>query len=177
MNRILSELGDDVTRLKLATGLLLTLRGIPQIYYGTEVLMKNFKNPSDAEVRRDFPGGWRADGVNKFNPEGRNAQENEYFSYLRNLANYRQRSPALQQGKTLQYQPRENVYVYFRYHGNQRVMCVLNPDEKAKSIPLSAYQEGLAGRNSGRDVVSGAKRSLGVDLQVDGKTFIVLELE
>jgi glycosidase len=177
MNRILSEVGDDVTKLKLATGLLLTLRGIPQIYYGTEVLMKNFKNPSDAEVRRDFPGGFSGDPVNKFTAAGRSAQENDYFSYLRNLANYRQRTPALQSGKTLQFQPRENVYVYFRYNGSQRIMCVLNPNDDAKSIPIASYQEGLAGKTSGKDIITGAYVSLSGNLQVKGKTLMVVEME
>lgn len=177
MNRILSEVGDDVTKLKLATGLLLTLRGIPQIYYGTEVLMKNFKNPSDAEVRRDFPGGFSGDLVNKFMAAGRSAQENDYFGFLRNLANYRQRSPALQSGKTLQFQPRENVYVYFRYNGSQRIMCVLNPNDEAKSIPVAPYQEGLAGKTSGKDIITGAYVPLSGNLQVKGKTFMVVEME
>jgi glycosidase len=177
MNRILSEVGDDVTKLKLATGLLLTLRGIPQIYYGTEVLMKNFKNPSDAEVRRDFPGGFSGDPVNKFMAAGRSAQENDYFSYLRNLANYRQRTPALQTGKTLQFQPRENVYVYFRYNGSQRIMCVLNPNDEAKSIPMAPYQEGLAGKTSGFEIISNTKLVFCDKLLVLANSMMILELK
>jgi glycosidase len=176
MNRILSELGDDVTRLKLATGLLLTLRGIPQIYYGTEVLMKNFKNPSDAEVRRDFPGGFPGDGVDKFSPAERSAAETDYFNFLRKVANYRKTSSAIGKGKTLQYQAQNGVYVYFRYSSGQRIMCVLNPSDKSAEISPSFYSEGLAGRKQGRDIISGASITLGDKLTVPAKTFMLVEL-
>jgi neopullulanase len=176
MNRILSELGDDVTRLKLATGLLLTLRGIPQIYYGTEVLMKNFKNPSDAEVRRDFPGGFPGDGVDKFSPAGRSAAETDYFNFLRKVANYRKTSSAIARGKTLQYQPQNGVYVYFRYSSGQRILCVLNPSDKSAEISPSFYSEGLAGRKQGRDIISGSSITLGDKLTVPAKTFMLVEL-
>ena len=176
MNRILSELGDDVTRLKLATGLLLTLRGIPQVYYGTEVLMKNFKNPSDAEVRRDFPGGFPGDSISKFTTSGRTVAENDYFSFLRGLATYRKTSSAISAGRTLQYQPVENVYVYFRYTKSQRLMCVMNPGDKAVDLPLSRYSEGLAGRNRGRNIVSGTSITLDDKLMVPAKTFMLIEL-
>ena len=176
MNRILSELGDDVDRLKLATGLLLTVRGIPQIYYGTEVLMKNFKNPSDAEVRRDFPGGFPGDGVDKFSPAGRSAAETDYFNFLRKVANYRKTSSAIGKGKTLQYQAQNGVYVYFRYSSGQRIMCVLNPSDKSAEISPSFYSEGLAGRKQGRDIISGASITLGDKLTVPAKTFMLVEL-
>jgi glycosidase len=176
MNRILSELGDDVSRLKLATGLLLTLRGIPQLYYGTEVLMKNFKNPSDAEVRRDFPGGWRADEKNKFNVESRSAQENEYFSYVRKIANYRKASEAISKGKTLQYQVQNGVYVYFRYTLNQQLMCVMNPAEKSAQVSLDYYSEGIRGRKHGHEIISSSEFELNDKLTVPAKTFMIIEL-
>ncbi len=177
MNRILSELRDDQEALKLATGMLLTLRGIPQLYYGTEVLMKNFKNPSDAEVRRDFPGGFPGDSVNKFTASGRSASENDYFNFLRKLANYRQRSTAIASGKMLQYQPRENVYVYFRYNGTQRLMCVVNPNKEAKSLLLSPYAEGLAGKTSGREILTDERMSLTGQLAVPAKSFMLISLD
>jgi glycosidase len=176
MDRILSVLGDDLNRLKMANGLLLTLRGIPQVYYGTEVLMKNFKRPSDAEVRRDFPGGWSDDAENKFNAAGRTAAENDFFNYFRTIAQFRLRSEALQKGKTLQYQPQENVYVYFRYTGKQRVMCVVNPNDAAKEIKMERFIEGLAGKSSGKDIVTGQNISLTGNLSVPAKTFMLIDI-
>jgi neopullulanase len=177
MNRILSELKDDVSRLKMATGMLLTIRGIPQLYYGTEVLMKNMKVPSDAEVRRDFAGGWAEDGLNKFKPEGRTAEEKEYFNFLRNLANYRLKSSAISKGKTLQYQPFDNVYVYFRFDDKQRVMCIVNPNDKEKELDMLRYTEGYAGKSEGRDVISGRNLQLDGKLTIPAKTFLLIEVQ
>jgi glycosidase len=81
LDRFLSVVGEDTAKFKMGINWLLTLRGIPQLYYGTEIGMKNFKNPSDAEVRRDFPGGWAGDSTNKFETAGRTAAESNLESY------------------------------------------------------------------------------------------------
>lgn len=177
LDRILSVLGNSVPRLKIATGILLSLRGIPQLYYGTEVLMKNFKNPSDAEVRRDFPGGWPQDVMNKFNTSGRTAEENDYFNYLKALANFRKSNSALQTGKTLQFQPKENVYVYFRYTDKNRVMCIVNPNDKAATLDLDFYKEGLNGKTSGKNVLSGGAVDLKSKIDVPAQSFQLIELQ
>lgn len=177
MDRIYSVLDEDLSKLKIANAILLTMRGIPQVYYGTEVLMKNKKIPSDAEVRRDFPGGWKEDAEDKFSASGRTAAENDFFNYFRNIARYRQRSAALQQGKLLQYQPQENVYVYFRYEKAQRVMCVVNPNPEAKTIQMARFSEGLAGKTGGRDIISGQTVDLASSLNIPGKTFVLIELK
>ena len=88
-NRFYSVIGEDFKKYKMGVAWLMTLRGIPHFYYGTEILMKNFKDPSDAEVRKDFPGGWKEDKINKFEASGRTEKENEAFSFVKNLANYR----------------------------------------------------------------------------------------
>jgi len=177
MDRILSVLEDDVDRLKISNGMLLTLRGIPQVYYGTEVLMKNKKVPSDAEVRRDFPGGWKEDSTDKFLASGRTAEENDFFNYFRNIARYRQRSPALQKGSTLQFQPQENVYVYFRYDKTQRVMCIVNPNAASKTLSMDRFSQGIAGKTGGKDIVSGQNIVLSNSLTIPAKTFMLIELK
>lgn len=176
MDRILSVLGGSVPKLKIATGILLSLRGIPQVYYGTEVLMKNFKNPSDAEVRKDFPGGWNNDTVNKFSASGRTAEENDYFNYFRTLAQYRKTNPAMQVGKTMQFQPKENVYVYFRYTDKYRVMCIVNPNEKATTLDLDFYKEGLAEKKVGKNVITGNVVKLTNKLEIPAQSFQLIEL-
>ncbi len=97
-DRFYSVVGEDYNKFKEGITLLLTQRGIPQLYYGTEILMKNFKNPSDAEVRKDFPGGWQGDSVNKFTSGGRTAQENDAYNFIKMLAHFRIKSSALQTG-------------------------------------------------------------------------------
>src|SRR5690606_11926078 len=112
LSRSLSMLKEDIDAYKAAYGVLFTIRGVPQTYYGFEILMKNFSSP-DGLVRSDFPGGWAADKVNKFLASGRTKEENEVFNYLKALANYRKNTPALHNGKLMQYVPVNGIYVYF----------------------------------------------------------------
>jgi glycosidase len=177
MNRAYSVVGEDMAKYKMALGLLLTLRGIPQLYYGNEIGMKNFKNPTDAEVREDFPGGWPGDPVNKFNPDGRDARETEIFNYIRTLARFRAKSPALTSGKTMQFIPQNGVYVFFRYTDRQTVMCVLNTNDKESSVSLSRYQERTTGFGRARNVITGTEAAMGESMAVPAKSLTVLELK
>ena len=136
-NRFYSVIGEDYEKYKMGVAWLMTLRGIPQFYYGTEILMKNFKDPSDAEVRRDFPGGWKEDKVNKFEASGRTEKENEAFNFVKNLANYRKSSEAISEGKFMQFVPQDGIYVYFRYTDEQIVMVVSNTNNVSKEIKMS----------------------------------------
>ncbi|HET7896266.1 MAG TPA: glycoside hydrolase family 13 protein, partial [Flavisolibacter sp.] len=123
MTRFLSQVGEDVDKLKMGIGWLLTTRGIPQLYYGTEVLMKGVSNP-DGYVRLDFPGGWPGDGQNKFTKEGRTGREEEVFNWTKSIANFRKNSSALKTGQLMQFVPEDWVYTYFRYNNQQTVMVV-----------------------------------------------------
>jgi len=132
MDRVFSVIDEDWKKMKMGFNWLLTLRGIPQIYYGTEVLMKNKKENTDATVREDFPGGWADDKAkdNRFTKEGRSDKQDEAFEYVSRLANFRKNSSALTMGKTMQYIPKDGFYVYFRYDNNQTVMVATNTGEK-----------------------------------------------
>ena len=99
MNRFFSVVGEDIAKFKMGMAMLLTLRGIPHFYYGDEILMKNFKNPTDQEVRYDFPGGFPGDQTNKFEASGRTAQENEVFNYIKTFANFAKRLQPLKRVK------------------------------------------------------------------------------
>jgi len=126
MNRFFSMVGEDLDKYKMGLGLLLTTRGIPQVYYGTEILMKNYKDPNDAAVRKDFPGGWTNDSINKFNMANLNSKEREAYDFFSKLARFRKSSPAIASGRLKQFIPQNGVYVYFRIHRDQKLMCVLN---------------------------------------------------
>lgn len=176
LSRFLSVVGDDVQKLKIGLAWLLTFRGVPQLYYGTEVMMKNHANP-DGLVRLDFPGGWAGDSANKFTPQGRTPAEDSLFNYTRALAQFRKRSSAIKTGKLMQYVPEDGVYVYFRYDAQQTVMCIMNTNEEAKDINLARFDERLKGFKQGRDVTSGKTSTIGATLKVPGKTQWVLELQ
>jgi glycosidase len=175
MDRVFSVLGEDWSKMKWGFNWLLTLRGIPQLYYGTEILMKNFKNPTDAEVRYDFPGGWAGDPVSKFTAAGRTEMENRAFDYISKLAKFRKSSSALTTGKTMQYVVRDGAYVYFRYNDQQSVMVVTNSGKKPFHLDVQTYSERLNGFGKARNVITGETLDLN-QLSIPAGESWVLEL-
>jgi neopullulanase len=177
MDRVFSVVGEDWKKLRMGMNWLLTLRGIPQIYYGTEVLMKNMKVNTDATVREDFPGGWSGDKAkdNRFTKEGRSEKQNEAFDYISALANFRKNSSAITTGKTMQYIPKDGLSVYFRYDANQTVMVITNTGEKNVKPDWSVYAERLKGFSQVRNVVNGKTKPL-TGLEIDSKDSFVFEL-
>ena len=176
MTRFLSEVGEDVDKLKMGLGYLLTARGIPQLYYGTEILLKGIKNP-DGLVRGDFWGGWKEDKENKFTEQGRSKQENEVFNWTKTIANFRKNSSAITKGKMTQYVPQQGVYTYFRYDNNQSVMVVMNTQDQEKTVNLDRFAERTTGFASARNIVTGVSSKLGSEWKIPGKTIWILELD
>ena len=176
-NRFYSVIGEDFEKYKMGVAWLMTLRGIPHFYYGTEILMKNFKDPSDAEVRRDFPGGWKEDKVNKFETSGRTEKENEAFNFIKNLANYRKSSEAIARGKFMQFVPKEGVYVYFRYTDKQTVMVVANTNNVIKEIKTIRFAEVLKGATRGKNVLNSSELDDISSLKLGPKEVMVLEIK
>lgn len=175
MSRFFSVVGEDVQKLKMGLAWLLTFRGIPQLYYGTEVLMKNFSNP-DLLVREDFPGGWAGDSTNKFLASGRSAVENNVWNYVKALANFRRQSSAIRRGKMMQFVPEEGVFVYFRYDARQTVMCIMNQNDKEMDLNMDRFAERTNGFTRAKNVVDNNTTALGKTMKVPAKTTLVLEL-
>lgn len=176
MSRIYSQVNEDLSKYKMAIAWLLTFRGIPQLYYGTEILMAGTTHPTDAMVRFDFPGGWPGDPINKFVASGRTERENEAFNYVRTLARFRKNSSAIKTGKMMQYVPENGAYVYFRYDDKQTVMCVMNQNEGAVTLNLSRFSERMKGFTKAYDVATGNTFNLDSTLTVGGKYLLVMEL-
>jgi glycosidase len=175
-NRFFSVVGEDMQKYKQGVTFLLTARGVPQLYYGTEVLMKNFKNPSDAEVRRDYPGGWPGDATNKFLASGRNAQENEAFNFTKKLAQYRKTCSALQTGKLTQFIPADGIYVFFRHDAQKSVMVVMSQSDKAQTLATGRFVENLRGFSRGENILDGNMISDLGQLAVPAMSVQVIEL-
>jgi len=133
LSRIFSVFNENTAKDSMAFEWLLTSRGIPQMYYGDEVLMKGFTNP-DGWVRLDFPGGWTNDAVNAFTGKGLNENQLAMQALIKKLANFRKNSSALQTGKLMQYIPQDGLYVYFRYNNSQTIMCIMNTSTKPQQI-------------------------------------------
>ncbi len=175
MSRIYSTLGENKEKLRSATAFLLTMRGIPQLYYGTEILMAGVNNP-DGYVRFDFPGGWAGDKNNKFTAAGRTDDENAMFNFTKTLANYRKNSTALTTGKMMQFVPREGVYTYFRYDEKSTVMVMMNSANKTvDKVDVLRFNERIAGFSKGKNVLTGEIIDL-TTLKMNPYQTLVIEL-
>src|SRR5690606_13502789 len=175
-DRFFSTVGEDLEKYKSAFSWLLTYRGIPQMYYGAEILMKNFSRP-DGLVRDDFKGGFAGDDVNKFTAAGRTADENDMFNHVRTLAQYRKQTRALQDGKLLHYAPQNDVYVYFRYNDNERVMVLMNCSDEEQEVQLARFSEGIAQAKQLKNILTGESHDLPESVSLKGRQTVVFELK
>lgn len=176
LDRFLSVVGEDQKKFKMGLAWLFTLRGIPQLYYGTEINVKNFKNPTDAEVRKDFVGGWPEDKINKFQREGRTIQENETYDFIKKLANLRVNSLAISKGDFLQFIPYDDgLYVYFRYFGTERIMVIANTADKEKIIDPVRFEEILKGDRNAIDMIQFEEINL-KNLKIQAGDFKILKI-
>lgn len=177
VSRIFSVLGEDTDKMKTAMTLLLTLRGIPQIYYGTEILMKNYTDPHDGYVREDFPGGWPGDTINKFDVNNLNEKEKDFFNHTRTLATYRKNNSVMQDGAFKHFVPEDGIYAYFRSKSNYRVMVLSNFNAESKKVSLLKYQEMFEPFGSMKNILTGEIISnLQGEIELKPFTALVLEL-
>jgi glycosidase len=177
LSRYFSVVNEDRDLWKMGMGMLLTLRGTPCIYYGSEILMKNFASP-DGLVRSDFPGGWANDSVNKFSPKGRTVFENEAFNFIQTLAQWRRKNEWIGRSKLTQFVPKEGVYVYFRSSEKSSIMVVVNQNEKEMPLQLSRYKEMTTDKNFqfGKEIISNVDWSMnGVEVSPP-KSIMIFEL-
>lgn len=173
----INEIYPNIEDYRIVMSILATMRGIPQLYYGSEIGMRGDKGKGDADIRRDFPGGWKNDPQNAFNPQERTAEQKAYFEVTSKLFNWRKNQSVIHHGKLLQYLPVNEVYVYFRYDDNQTIMVVINNKQEAQTIDLQRFAQGIKSFTKGKDVVSEKEFSLTQPLKIDGKTALVLELK
>jgi neopullulanase len=156
ISRFYTIVGENLDKYKSGLAFLLTTRGIPQIYYMTEILGTGTEWSSHGNIRKDFPGGWAGDPVNKFTAAGRTATENEAFNYMRSLLQYRKTHPVLQTGKLMQFVPENSVYTYFRYNDTDRpVMVVMNTANSERTVNTARFAERMKGYTRATDITSG----------------------
>ena len=176
-NRFNQNYKNDFKKYKMAMALLATVRGIPQLYYGSEIGMNGDKGKGDADIRKDFPGGWIGDTNNAFRKEGRTKEQSQFFDFTSQLFQWRKTNEAVHFGKMKHYIPENNVYVYFRYTEQKTVMVVLNNSTTSQTITTNRFKESIQNFTQGTDVISGKKIDLKSALTLEEKSVIVLELE
>jgi glycosidase len=162
---------------KMAHSMLLTLRGIPQLYYGSELLFGNHANMGGTNVRQNMPGGWPGDTVNAFVRAGRTQQQNELFDHISTIAQWRKGSKAIGQGSFKHYVPEDEVYVYFRIFKNERVMVLVNSSTSTKRVPRSRFSEELGQAHQAYEVMNGESTLLEEWIEVDPKSVRILEIK
>lgn len=156
MSRIFTQLKGDVVNTKMALSYLLVLPRIPQIYYGTEILMNDFEKPGDhGLIRTDFPGGWEGDTINAFTGSGLTEAQKDMQTYVKTLLNFRKSSKAIHEGKTVHFSPEKGVYVLFRMLEDETVVHVLNKNEKPVDLDLTRFEELNLQGKSFKNIISG----------------------
>ena len=177
MDRLFMQLNQDVDLTKMALTFLLTIRGIPQIYYGTEILMDNTGHHKvDGLIRSDFPGGWKEDSLNAFTGKGLTAPQLSVQSYLKQLLNWRKNNTVISTGNTLHFAPYNGLYVYFRYNKEKMVMVIMNKNATDVLVDTKRFAEILQNKSTATNIITNEKFTLKDGVSVKGKTASVFEI-
>lgn len=173
-DRFLGE-GQDTLALKQALALLLTINRIPQLYYGTEVLMNGTKKQTDGYVRCDFPGGFPGDAQNAFTKEGRTKEQNQMFNWLSRLLHWRQGNKLITEGKQTQFMPVDGVYVVARTLNGKAVLTVLNGTSHQKKMHPARYAEIIKEATTATNILTGRNIDLTKDVTLAPRATMILE--
>ena len=168
------EQADNLTRYQQALLYLLTTRGIPQLYYGTEILMTGDKGEGDGTLRKDFPGGWAGDKTNAFTREGRTELQNRAYDYAKKLLTWRKTNKAVGRGTMKHFSIAHGCYVYERKHEDQSVVVIMNGTGQAQELDLTPYKEILP-KAEAKDILSGKTIQLGEKLTLQPRQSLLLE--
>lgn len=177
LDRIFTMLDKDIAKMQMAMAYVFTTRGIPQVFYGTEILMANEVRRDDGIIRSDFPGGWKGDPVNAFTGAGLSMQQKEMQSFIKTVLQWRKNATVIHSGKMTHYTPEKGVYVYFRHNESDKVMVILNKNEKPVELDLARFQRILEGSSKAREIISGDAINPKGKLRLEKPGAMIVELE
>jgi glycosidase len=177
MDRIYTQLEESFDLYAMAMAFYTTLRGIPQFYYGDEVLMSHPGTSSHGELRGDFPGGWEGDELNAFTGEGLTDEQRAAQQLVKRLLTWRKANTNVARGAFMHFAPIRNVYVYFRYDEDDTIMVLLNRDDEAVTLETARFAERVGDATHGIDVVSGKRFDIEQSIVLGPRSALVLELE
>ena len=177
LSRYYTVMGRDLDKYKMGIAFLLTVRGIPMVYYGTEILMEGEEHMGHGYIREDFPGGWPGDEVDAFISKGLTDEQVEASSFLQNLLNWRLHKKAIHKGKLIHFIPESGIYVYFRLYEQEAVMVVLNNNDSQKQMPeLGRFDECLSGNRKAFDVIGQVHVENIQDVTLAPKSALIFEI-
>lgn len=168
---------NDIRKYKMVMALIATVRGTPQLYYGSEVGMAGNKDNGDADIRQDFPGGWEGDAINAFTKAGRTPGQNEYFDFTSKLFNWRKNKSVVHFGKMTHYIPEDNTYVYFRHNSNESVMVLFNNNDEIKTLKTDRFIENIQNFKTGKNVSTDEIIDITNEIILEAKSALILELK
>ena len=178
LTRYFSQIGENKEAFKMGYALLMTTRGIPQVYYGTELMFANKAGyPKDAGKRPTMPGGFPGDERSVFTEEGRTELENEIFEYVSRITNWRKENPVMHSGQLTQFLPENNAYVFFRYNDQKKVMVAVNLNEEPYEMDRERFSEHLDGYNSGFEIITQSEVKDLANITVPARTAMIVELK
>jgi glycosidase len=177
MSRLYSQVNENLELFNLGLTYMLTTRGTPQIYYGTEILMSNPGTDDHGIIRSDFPGGWQGDIKNGFSNVGLSSKQIETKNHIQKLLKWREKMGVIHHGKMMHFAPDNNIYVYFRYDNDEKVMVVLSLNKMDVSLDLSRFKEILPESFNAFDIISGKKLEVANSLLVPANKSMILEIK
>lgn len=177
MSRFYTQVKHDQALFRMGITFLMTTRGIPQIFYGTENLMSNPNSSEHGEIRGDFYGGWPGDAKDAQTQRGFTADEKSTQDFFKKLLNWRKNNAVIHDGKLLHFGPDNGVYVYFRYTKTEKIMVVLNKNKQEKVLDVARYAEIIQPGVSLHEVLTNNQFTLGNQVSIAGKTAMILEVK
>lgn len=175
MQRFFTQVNEDFDLYKLAMIYVASIPRIPQIFYGTEILVTSPKERNDGAIRSDFPGGWQGDSINAFTGKGLANRQLEAQNFTRKLLNWRKENPVIHTGKLMHFAPENGIYVYFRYNEEKTVMVILNKNKENLILDTKRFNEITAKYSTGKDIITDKIYKL-KNLELEAKTSLILEL-
>jgi glycosidase len=174
--RLFSALKEDVGLTKMALAYVMTMPRVPQMYYGTEILMTSPTVRDDGKARQDFPGGWAGDKVDAFTGQGLSAEQKDMQAFVRRLLNWRKTQTTVHHGKLMHFVPDNGTYAWFRYDAHSTVMVVINKNASETVLDLSRFAEVLHTPASAMDVLAGKSVQLGATVTLPPRSVKIFEL-
>ena len=176
-SRLFSALNEDINLYKMAMVYLCTMRGIPQMTYGTEILMRSPKQRDDGKVRADMPGGWQGDRSNAFTGAGLSNMQKDAQDFLKKLLNWRKNNAVIHQGKLMHFAPDRGTYVYVRYDDKKKIMVVINKNTETVNLQTSRFHEMLTPTSTATEVLSGKKFDLSHTISLPARSVSILAID
>lgn len=176
LSRYFSSVAENTEKLKMAMVILLTTRGIPSIYYGTEIGMTGWEHEGHGHIREDMPGGWKDDKTNVFTQHNLNNKQQEIFNFTKKILNWRKTSDAVANGKLVHFVPENNVYIYFRVSENQKIMIIVNASSSKQNIDCKRFSEILNNAKQGKDILN--EKTIDLEtIEIEKQTAQIIEFK